>query len=257
MKKYLISFFFVLSLVFFLSEDIFSRPRFDKRISWSEEFIKDGMPSDEIWTIEKKLCKTELQNYVKSKANSFCENGILHIKCIKEESKDRHCTSARLNTKGKKSFLYGKIEVKAKAPIGKGIFPAIWMLPEDMSKPYGEIDFMEYIDCWKGEKIQSNVHVVFEYGKNQNQYQKKVNLKVDEWHIYALEWYKDKLVFVIDGKIVHQVKKENLKAWPFDRPYYLFLNVAFGGWGGTCDVDYDILPQEMLVDYVRYYKLKE
>ncbi|MCQ2209474.1 MAG: glycoside hydrolase family 16 protein [Paludibacteraceae bacterium] len=257
MKKCIAFVSFVICLILCWSENIFSRSSFEKSVSWEEEFDEDGMPNESIWNIENKLCKTELQDYQKAYKNSYCKDGVLHITCTKEESRGRNCVSARMNTQGKKGFLYGKIEVRAKVPVGKGIFPAIWMLPDVGTKPYGEIDLMEYIDCWNAESIQTNVHVVFEHGKRQYQYQKKVPLKVDVWHIYSLEWYKDRLVFLIDGKKVHELSKDQLEDWPFDRSHHLLLNVAFGGWGGSCGVDYDILPKEMLVDYVRYYKLKE
>ena len=258
MKK---TFFFILLTVcaFFLwIANGFSQSKFERKYSWSDEFKGKGFPNETYWKCEIKIGNTELQEYVRTKNNSFCEKGILHIRCIKEKTKNRECSSALLSSKGKKSFLYGKIDVRAKAPIGKGIFPAIWMMPEDKNiKPYGEIDLMEYIDCWKEKKIQTNVHVVYEYGKKAYQHQKKYELDVNDWHIYTLEWTKNSLTFLVDGKVVQQLHKKDLEAWPFDRPYYIILNVAFGGWGGSCGVDYNILPKEMLVDYVRYYRLKE
>lgn len=234
-----------------------ARSEFEKKVSWSDEFRWNSKVNEKFWNKDTRFCKTELQDYVTSDLNTYCKNGLLHLKCIKKDSNNRKCTSARLTTYKKKSFLYGKIEVKAKAPVGKGIFPAIWMLQEKTGKPYGELDLMEYIDCWDGKQIQMNAHVVYEYGVKQYQHQKKVKIDVPKWHVYSLEWYKDKLVFLIDDVIVHQLHKKDLEAWPFDKPYYLILNVAFGGWGGSCGIDYDILPKEMLVDYVRYYKLKE
>lgn len=243
---------------FLWTVNVFSQSKFERKCSWSDEFKEKGMPNESYWKAEKRLNRPELQEYVRKKKNSYCEKGLLHIKCIKEKSENNmECTSAKVSSKGKKSFLYGKFEVRAKAPVGKGIFPAIWMMPEDMTKPYGEIDLMEYIDCWKGKKIQTNVHVVYEYGVKAYQHQKIYELDVNDWHIYTLEWTKESLTFLVDGEVVQQLHKSKLEAWPFDRPYYIILNVAFGGWGGSCGVDYDILPKEMLVDYVRYYKLKE
>lgn len=250
--------FFLFSFCFLIpSFVVTAESYFETNVSWSDEFRWGSSVNEKYWNIEERVCSTESQVYVKSKENAHCKYGLLHIKCIKRDIKDRKCTSARLNTKGKQSFLYGKIEVRAKSPVGKGIFPAIWMLPLDSRKPYGELDLMEYIDCWEGKKIQTNVHVVYEFGVKQYQHQKRIEIDVAKWHIYSLEWYKDKLVYLIDGNVVHQLRKDELEAWPFDRPYYLYLNVAFGGWGGSCGIDYDILPKEMLVDYVRYYKLKE
>lgn len=250
-KFYLTFWGLVMSLHLSLSASFESDP------AWSDEFRFRFSVNPNNWNIEESIWENELESYLNSDKNCYCSWGILHLKTIKEDSKGKKCTSARINTKDKIQFLYGKIDVRAKAPIGKGIFPAIWMLPLDWTRPYGELDFMEYIDCWEGKHIQSNVHVVYELGVKHYQHPNKVNLDVDQWHVYSLEWYKDKLVYLIDEVVIHQVLKSQLEAWPFDRPYYLLLNVAFGGWGGTCGVDYDILPKEMLVDYVRYYKLKE
>lgn len=249
--------FYFIFILFVLFHQVAFSASFENVPSWSEEFRFQFNLNSNNWNIEESEWDNELEAYVKSTNNCFCRLGLLHLKTIKEDSKGKKCTSARINTKGKVSFLYGKIDVRAKAPVGKGIFPAIWMLPLDWTRPYGELDLMEYIDCWKGKQIQTNVHIVYEFGTKQYQHPNRVECNVNQWHVYSLEWYKDKLVYLIDGVVVHQVLKKDLEAWPYDRPYYLLLNVAFGGWGGSCGVDYEILPKEMLVDYVRYYKLKE
>lgn len=256
MKKIILIAIFSVCLLFVCLENVLSKSRFEKVPFWTEEFNDGARPNKAFWEIEWKAYKNEGQAYLPFESNSFNKDGMLHIRCLKQEAHGKKCTSARINTKGRVSFLYGKIDVRAKMPIGKGVHPSIWMLPEEPTRPSGEIDFMESMYCWGDDKIQVNVHVYDKEDKN-HQYQKMVDLRPDEWHIYSLEWYKDKLVFLVDGKTVHQVSKNDLVAWPYDRSHFLLLNVAFGGWGGSCGVDYDILPKEMLVDYVRYYKLKE
>lgn len=256
MKKIIFITILSLCFLFVCRENVLSKSRFEKDPFWTEEFNDGYRPNSKFWEIEWKAFAQDGQAYIMSPNNSYCENGLLHIRCIKQELDGKKCTSARINTKGKVSFLYGKIDVRAKAPIGKGVHPAIWMLPEETTRPSGEIDFMESMYCWGDNKVQVNVHVYDKQDKN-HQYKKMVDLRPDEWHIYSLEWYKDKLVFLIDGKKVHQLSKNQLVSWPYDRSHFLLLNVAFGGWGGSCGSDYDILPKEMLVDYVRYYKLKE
>ena len=84
-----------------------------------------------------------------------------------------------------------------------------------------------------------------------------VKADVSKFHIYTLEWYKDKLVFLLDGNLCYQFDKKEGEAWPFDKPYYLILNVAYGGWGGSCGMDDSACPCEMKDDWIRYYKLKE
>ena len=177
-----------------------------------------------------------------------------------DEKKDKAlCTSGRIHTLGKVSFLYGRLEIKAKCPTGKGIWPAFWMLPAEEGLPFGEIDIMEYIDCWSSKEYQINVHVTDK--KNGNRIKKMnpqlVKADVSKFHIYTLEWYKDKLVFLLDGNLCYQFDKKEGEAWPFDKPYYLILNVAYGGWGGSCGMDDSAFPCEMKVDWIRYYKLKE
>jgi len=256
MKKFIVVAISIISMLFVGLEKVLPKSRFEKNPFWIEEFQKGSRPNNDSWQIEWKAYQHHGEAYVMSPNNSFCKDGYLHIKCIKEDAYGKKCTSASVTTKGKLSFLYGKIDVRAKAPVGKGIHPAIWMLPDESSRPSGEIDFMESMYCWGDGMIQANVHVYDKENKN-HQYQKLVNVRPDEWHVYSLEWYKDKLVFLIDNQIVHQVLKTQTIAWPYDRPHHLILCVAFGGWSGSCGEDYNILPKEMLVDYVRYYKLKE
>lgn len=84
-----------------------------------------------------------------------------------------------------------------------------------------------------------------------------VEANVNQYHIYTLEWYKDKLKFFLDHKLCYEFNKEIGKPWPFNKPYYLILNVAYGAWGGTCGIDNSSFPHEMKVDWIKYYKLIE
>lgn len=206
-------------------------------------------------TLENGIRKLIL-NYV----SKLCvNNGKLIIRTLDEKKDKALCTSGRIHTLGKVSFLYGRLEIKAKCPTGKGIWPAFWMLPAEEGLPFGEIDIMEYIDCWSSKEYQINVHVTDK--KNGNRIKKMnpqlVKADVSKFHIYTLEWYKDKLVFLLDGNLCYQFDKKEGEAWPFDKPYYLILNVAYGGWGGSCGMDDSAFPCEMKVDWIRYYKLKE
>lgn len=257
-KKFIIYAYSFLS-IFFSIDVCLAESNFESDVSWSDEFYFWGAVDSNYWNHDQGVFGKELQRYTSDKSNSYKSLGVLYIKALKSKNDTSVCTSARIHTKGKVSFLYGKIEIRAKVPVGKGVFPAIWMLPEKwMPFPYGEIDLLEYYHCFEQKQYQANVHVHVGDKKNDHkQHPFMISADVSNWHKYTLEWYKDKLVFLLDDKIVHELRKENMEGWPFDRPYYLYLNVAFGSWGGTCGIDENIFPQTMEVDYVRYYKLKE
>lgn len=204
----------------------------------------------------------ELETYTKSERNSYIKNGKLIIRALEEDFNGKKCTSARVCCLEKKSFLYGKISVRACIPLAIGMFPAIWMLPQasiHSLNPYGEIDLMEYIPCWEKKSFQCNVHIVTKSnGKDQrDQYAMKVNAKMNGYHIYTLEWTKTYLKFYIDDKLVHTYNKTQNKIWPFDQPYYIMFNLAVGGWAAECGTNLSVLPQKMKVDWIKYYKVKE
>jgi beta-glucanase (GH16 family) len=232
---------------------------FEEKPYWKETFNNIENPDTAYWSYILGMRGKESEYYTNNIKNIHIKRGKLIIKALNEKRDQALCTSGRIHTQGKISFLYGKLEIKAKCPTGKGIWPAIWMIPEKWSLPFGEIDIMEYIDCWNSQKYQTNVHVeTKENGeKVRKMYPKMVNANVNKYHIYTLEWYKDKLIFLLDNKIYYTFHKEEGKPWPFDKPYYLILNVAYGGWGGTCGIDESIFPCEMKVDWIKYYKLKE
>ena len=238
---------------------LFSQNNFNKAPFWEETFSKGASIDTTYWNYIIGMRGKESEFYTNSTNNVFIRKGNLVIRALNEKRGNALCTSGRIHTQGKVSFLYGKLEIKAKCPTGKGIWPAIWLIPENPSLPFGEIDIIEYIDCWESKKYQINVHVVSKVnGKSvRKMYPKMVNSNVNKYHKYTLEWYKDRLVFLLDNKIYYEYHKEEGKPWPFDKPYYLILNVAYGAWGGSCGMDESIFPCEMKVDWIKYYKLKE
>lgn len=230
---------------------------FEEIPSWSEEFNYKGLPDSTKWSYIKGMRGNELQFYTKAdKDNVQVKNGYLVIQALKKKLGNANYTSGRIHTQMKASFKYGKIEFRAKFPVGKGIWPAVWMVPVDGHRyPQGEIDIMEYIDCWDNKKYQANVHIVTD------QLSRKQNIgycqtNVSDYHIYTFEWYKDKMLFKMDGNTFYSYLKTSTD-WPFDVPYYLVLNIAYGGWGGSCGLDTSIFPCRMKVDWIRYYKLRE
>lgn len=162
-------------------------------------------------------------------------------------------------------MLYGRIEVKAKLPTGKGTWPAIWMLGNNIKEgsrwpDCGEIDIMENVG-YEPDKIYANVHTKkYNHSIGTGRGSSSVMEKpYENFYVYALEWDKNELRFYVDGKLYFTCKNDGtgVDAWPFDQPQYLILNLAIGGaWGGQQGIADDLLPQKYYIDYVRVYKQK-
>jgi len=173
-------------------------------------------------------------------------------------------TSARMVTNGKAEFLYGRFEIKAKLPTGRGLWPAIWMMP--VKETYGgwpasgEIDIMEQVG-YAPDTIHISTHT-----REQNWMKKNGQTSVNYiknattgFHIYRIDWTPESIDGFIDGKKVFQHLNNNKGPgyWPFDKPFFLILNIAVGGnWGGKYGVDDNIFPAQMDVDYIRIYKMR-
>jgi beta-glucanase (GH16 family) len=238
-------------------------------LSWSEEFNYDGLPDSTKWNYEKGGSgwgNNELQYYTeKNIDNAIVKNGLLNIIAKKEIKENKPYTSARLLTKGKVDFKYGKIEVSAKLPAGKGTWPAIWMLGNNIDNTIwptcGEIDIMEHVGYMK-DSIFGTIHSEAYNHIKGTQKGKGIFIgnPYTAFHKYSIEWTPEKIDFLMDGIVYNHIENEHLslKEWPFDQSFYLLLNVAIGGnWGGKWGVDENIFPATMQVDYVRLYKNKE
>lgn len=231
--------------------------------SWSEEFNYTGLPDSTKWSYEEgKLRNNEEQYYRKaSLANSRVEDGHLVIEAVKDTLGYGKFTSASLITKGKHSFLYGRVEVRAKLPVGKGTWPAIWLLGENIDKvdwpACGELDIMENVG-FDSTKIHANIHTeAFNHVKNTNKGNNIVLKDVwDEFHVYSMDWKEDKISFAVDDSVYFTYEKlpdYGNAEWPFDKPHFLILNLAIGGaWGGKFGVDEARFPHKFEIDYVRY-----
>jgi beta-glucanase (GH16 family) len=242
--------------------------RVSKNLLWSDEFNTNGLPNPNIWSYDvggHGWGNGELQYYTENRMeNARVENGYLVIEAKKEEMQGKKYTSARLVTRDKKPILYGRIEVKAKLPQGVGTWPAIWMLGQNIKQVgwplSGEIDIMEHVG-YDPNKVHGSIHTkdYNHIAKTQVTANRMVTDVSGQFHVYALEWRADRIDFFIDAeKFLTFSKEANAQApqWPFDKEAYLLLNVAIGGfWGGAKGVDESILPQKMLVDYVRVYQL--
>ena len=232
------------------------------KLVWQDEFDQPGLPSVEKWMSEVGFIRNhELQYYtVGRQENARVENGCLILEARKEDYQGASYTSASLFSKA--NWTYGRIEVRAKLPQGKGLRSAIWSLGYNIDKvgwpACGEIDIMQYLGS-APDQITTQVHT-----KAYNQMQggpKGATTQVPaintDFHLFVIEWLKDHIDWYIDGQKVftYQNDKKGLATWPFTQPQYLLLNLSVGG--DLLDqkaVDKKIFPQQFTVDYVRVYE---
>ncbi len=238
----------------------------DYCLVWSDEFEEDGLPDETKWSYElgaNGWGNHELQNYTDH--NAEVKDGKLVIQ-LRKDAETGEYTSARMVTKGKGSWKYGKIEVSAKLPTGLGTWPAIWMMPERDTygswPKSGEIDICEHVG-YDPAVIHSTIHTgAYNHTKNTQKYNTQwLGSYSEEFHVYGLEWLPDKLVVSIDGtpfftyKPTDYVQYPTEQEWPYDQEFFLILNIAFGGdWGGARGIDETLESASMEVDYVRVYQ---
>ncbi|HNY14282.1 MAG TPA: glycoside hydrolase family 16 protein [Bacteroidales bacterium] len=238
------------------------------RLVWSDEFDYSGLPDPALWNFDTSgnasgWGNRESQYYTARRlANAEVKEGFLSINALKEEYRGFHYTSARLRTKGTGDWLYGRIEVKAKLPDGRGMWPAIWMLPTDWEyggwPRSGEIDIMENVGYDPFVIVASAHTESYNHVKGTHKNAKiTINTCYSDFHVYALEWEPQEYRVYVDDMLYFTFKNEGTgpKEWPFDKRFHLILNIAVGGnWGGAKGIDDSIFPRKMLVDYVRVYQ---
>jgi beta-glucanase (GH16 family) len=238
-----------------------------KQLVWSDEFDRPGAPDSTKWGYDLGAANgwgnNELEYYTSDPKNVRIEDGKLIIEAHKDSLEGKPFTSCRILSKGKGDWVYGRMEVKAKLPRTKGSWPAIWMLSSDRSygewPASGEIDIMEHVGYDPGV-VHGTIHTEAYNHVKKTQKEGKISVPdaSDQFHVYAIEWTKDKMDFIVDDKVYHSVQrdpKDDYKGWPFDKPFHLIMNLAVGGnWGGKEGVDETGWPQHMEVDYVRIYQ---
>ena len=241
------------------------------QLTWSDEFnARNGAAPDPAkWAYElggNGWGNKELESYTARSANAEQRDGDLVLTARKEDftgpdGVTSPYTSARLRTKGHFSQAYGRFEARIKLPLGKGIWPAFWMLGNDIDSnrwpAAGELDIMENIG--ESNRIYSTLHgpgysggksitapFVLPEGQAVN----------TGFHLYAVEWKPNDIQFYVDNLLIVERTPASLPAgakWVYDHPFFMLLNIAVGGaWPGYPDAT-TIFPQEMLVDYVRVY----
>jgi len=242
---------------------------------WSDEFEGDGPINRDKWFHQTQLPPGGnwwgglIQHYTNQVANSFVKDGYLNLVARKEVFDDqgevKQFSSARLNSKF--AFTYGRIEIRTKLPTGTGTWPAIWMLNTNIDEDgaywdnqgfgttkwptCGEIDILEH---WgkNQDYVSSAVHNGSSYGYNvKNLGGQKIDSASSKFHIYALEWTEEKMVFSVDGveHFQYEPSVKNSDTWPYDSDYYIILNIAI-----ESEIDPDFVESPMVVDYIRIYQ---
>lgn len=251
-----------------------------RKLVWSDEFNYTGLPDSTKWGYEEGFERNHEPQYYTKKRLENCrvENGCLVIETKKEEYANAayrrdsdnwkrkepfaHYTSASINTKGKESWKYGRIEMRAKVPGGRGIWPAFWMLGYDGGAARwpgsGEIDIMEYLGR-DGARIYGTVHYMDVNNKFRDRGEAPVvGNPADGFHIYAVEWDENGISFYYDNLkyfIFTYDRPEGKPGAVFQKDFYLLVNMALGhegSWAGP--VDDKALPCKYYVDYIRVYQ---
>ena len=226
---------------------------------WADEFNINGAPDTAKWGYNIGRGKNgwgnaELQYYTNRPQNIIVEGGLLKIKAQKESYNGSDYTSARILSKDKFAFTYGKVEIRAKVPEGVGTWPALWMLGSNINNnPWpacGEIDIMEHLGR-DLNNIYGTLHYPGRFGGSANGATKKVPNATTAFHIYSLEWNTSTINIFADGQLVHSVS--NSSSLPFNRDFFFIMNVAMGG-NFSGPVDPAVTSATMEVDYIRVYK---
>ena len=240
------------------------------KLVWSDEF--DGPDIDTTkWNFEidgKGGGNGEEEYYTNKPENAHIENGHLLITAIKdgtdEEGRTHKFTSARMTTKDKFSWKYGRFEARIKMPTGRGVWPAFWLMPEDAVyggwASSGELDIVEEVGD-KPNTAFGTIHYGDKWPRNVHTGDKFVlptGILADDWHVYAVEWEEGVIRWYIDGNLYQTQTKWYTRAAPFpapfDQKFFIILNFAVGGaWPGRPSPD-TVFPQSMDVDWVRVYQ---
>jgi len=233
------------------------------KLVWSDEFNGRSI-NPAVWGYDtggSGFGNNELEYYTNSEKNSFVTNGFMVLEARKEVYGTNNYTSARLISKDKKSFTYGRIDFRAKLPKGQGIWPALWMLGSNISTTSwpacGEIDIMELLGH-EPQKSYGTIHWGAAGGPSTHiggYYSLSSQAFSDSFHVFSLLWETTKITFLIDNIPFFSADKSQVNGnYPFDKPFFFIMNVAVGGnWPGNPD-NTTVFPQRMIVDYVRVFQ---
>jgi glycosyl hydrolase family 16 len=231
---------------------------------WSDEFDGGGIDGSK-WAHEVQgpgWVNHELQAYTTRSENARVEEGHLVIEARRDFVGGGAYSSARLETQGKASWTYARVEARMQVPAGWGTWPAFWMMPDDQSRGWpacGEIDIMEHVGHDQ-DAVHATTHSQT-YNWHNPSSQRTSTVHVDGattgYHVYVAEWTPSGIDFFVDGVKYFTSPNDHTgdDAWPFHKNFHIILNLAVGGdWGGAMGVDPNIWPRRLLVDYVRVYQ---
>ena len=233
-------------------------------LSWSDEFNGTTLDATS-WNYEiggSGWGNHELEYYTSSTNNAFLSSGNLVIEARKETIGTNNYTSARLTTFGKRQFTYGRVDIRAKLPVSKGMWPALWMLGSNISTvPWpgcGETDIMELIGT-NPKQVIGSIHWAKADGSNgtiNNGYSLSTEDFSQHFHVFSLIWKQNSIQMLVDDQVYMTGTSSQITSgfWPFNAPSFFIFNVAVGGdWPGSPDAS-TIFPQRMLVDYIRVFQ---
>lgn len=237
--------------------------------AWEDNFDYEGLPDSSKWGYDvggHGWGNNELQYYTEgSPSNVHVGNGVLTITAKPESVGGNNYTSTRLVSLGKGDFLYGRIEVKAKVPEGRGTWPAVWMLPTDWEyggwPASGEIDILEHVG-YDMNTVHISVHTeAYHHSINtQKTGTKRIQNASTDFHLYRVDWTPDWIRGFVDDEQIFEFQNEqaDYKVWPFDKRFHLLINLAVGGdWGGAEGLDETAFPASFEVEHIRVYPLVE
>lgn len=238
-------------------------------LAWADEF-NSGALNAANWTVEggdgcPNICgwgNNELEYYTGRPENLFFQDGNLVIEARPESFNGKNYTSSKIVSRGKRVFKFGRVDIRAKLPRGKGIWPALWMLPQNNVfggwPTSGEIDIMEMVGH-EASRVYGTLH--FGPGPGSTTISRGYSLPGgaifnDEYHVFSMEWKLDQIKFYVDNILFSTVNKPDIGSatWPFNEDFFFIFNLAVGGnWPGSPDAT-TTFPQWMVVDYVRVYQ---
>jgi beta-glucanase (GH16 family) len=234
-------------------------------LAWSDEFSGNTLNTAD-WTYETGgggWGNNELEYYTNDIKNSFITGGFFVIEARKEVKSTYDYTSARVKTQNKKTFTYGRIDIRAKLPKGQGLWPALWMLGNNITQSgfgwpaCGEIDIMELVGN-DARKVYGTVHWGVAGGSHYyigGNYSLSTGDFSGSFHVFSLQWDASKMIFLVDDVAYYTASKTDIGTnYPFDKPFFFIMNVAVGGnWPGNPNSS-TTFPQRMIVDYVRVFQ---
>lgn len=226
------------------------------KLVWADEFNSKGLPDSTKWNYDiggHGWGNNESQYYTNRPENVIVQNGLLKINTIKESYSGSNYTSARILTKDKFSFKYGKVEIRAKLPAGGGTWPALWMLGSNINTvgwpACGEIDIMEHAGI-RLNTITAALHHPGHSGGNPDVSSTTIANATKEFHIYSLEWKETEIKIYVDNQLFFTFA--NSANVPFNQNFFLIFNCAMGGsYGGAIDPNF--ISSTFEIDYVRVY----